>query len=494
MGQHTYTTQEWNNKWVGPYLVYEQLGQGAQGVVLRGIDPLLQRQVAIKIATEDHSVQRMIHEARIISSLDHPNIIRIYHIAQLSVGNHSTTLNPLPFSPHMSLYSKSQDSLAAYPLDSLPLSKDLNWSIVMEYLSGGTLQDKLQLQQHPLDIEDATYFALQTASALQYIHQKGIIHRDIKLGNLLLTQDATVKISDFGLAAYCNVEPQAGLHVGTPYYMAPELWAETLPPAAPTIDIYALGVSLYIMLTGRPPFQAKTRKQLGKAHRHQRPSPPLEYNRRIPRKLSNFILKSLAKKRRSRFQTALEFYEELNSLSLFSEHESGLHPAYAAPVEPKEQPITETPETVHDAARSFTLPTPLYTAWFKLQRALVFDSGEYNATLTHGKRVRKWLDRLWSEAGGSLRPWLSRDGLLLLQHMSHGSYDIFTRTVHNSLCIASFLHMKTLTSWTIRAGYAHTFYIQKAADILEIYKNHPKHWPDTTTKELLQKIKRQDKV
>jgi eukaryotic-like serine/threonine-protein kinase len=253
------------------------LGRGGMGVVYKARQIGLNRRVALKMilagAGASTQIRARFHtEAMAAARLQHPHIVQVYHIGEQR-GQ-----------PYFSL----------------------------ELVEGGTLAQKLAGQPQPAS--EAARIIETLARALYHAHQHGIIHRDLKPANILLSTDGTPKISDFGLAKSLEDDmghTRTGTIVGTPNYMAPEQASGPLSAVGPAVDIYALGVILYEMLTGRPPFCAKTPLETLDLVRTQEPVPPRRRQPAIPRDLETICLQCLAKESSKRYATALDLADDL---------------------------------------------------------------------------------------------------------------------------------------------------------------------------------------
>jgi serine/threonine-protein kinase len=265
---------------LGKYKLLDHLGTGGMSRVYLGEHVLMQRRVAIKVLpkdrVEDSSYLARFHrEAQAAASLDHRNIVRAYDID--NVG-------------------------------------DVHY-IVMEYVEGRDLQQIVK-EGGPMDYIAATEYIRQAAEGLAHAHQSGLIHRDVKPGNLLVDQKNVVKILDLGLARFID-EQKASLTVafdenvlGTADYLAPEQALDSHRVDA-RADIYGLGCTLYFLLTGHPPFVGGTLAQRLMMHQKQQPPSILLDRPDAPADLVEICMKMLAKKPGDRYQTAAEVAREL---------------------------------------------------------------------------------------------------------------------------------------------------------------------------------------
>jgi hypothetical protein len=264
---------------LGKYTLGELLGQGGMGAVYRSHHPLLNRPVAIKvmlanIAADPQAHQRFVREAQVVAVLSHPNIVNIFDV---------DVQNGQPY-------------------------------IVMDFAPGGSLAARLHAG--PIALDETLRLAIPLADALAYAHGQGLIHRDLKPANVLLRPDGSPVLADFGLARPVVADSAAqitatGAVMGTLAYMAPEQFSGR--PADARADIYAFGVMLYEMLTGRVPFEGDS-AQIMYGHLQQPPPPPRQLNPALPDAIERLILRMLEKNPDMRPQSAAELAAELRAL------------------------------------------------------------------------------------------------------------------------------------------------------------------------------------
>jgi serine/threonine-protein kinase len=261
---------------MGNYRLMTELGRGAMGVVYKAEDTNLGRLVAVKYLFSDKGAarERFRREARLEGMLSHPNIVPVYHYGEY---------------------------------DGVPF-------IVTELMTGGSLADLVHKKKR-VPWRQAVTLARDIARALYAAHSKGIVHRDIKPANLLLDADGTVKIADFGLARETE-DPlkltKTGYVVGTAAFVSPELCKGS--PASAASDLYAVGCTLYYMLTGKLPFDAPSVAQIIKMHLFTPFPDPRALVADVPEGITDILRRACAKEPHDRHETVMEFAEELDAV------------------------------------------------------------------------------------------------------------------------------------------------------------------------------------
>jgi serine/threonine protein kinase len=256
------------------YEILAELGEGGMATVYKAVQKSLNRPVAIKELKKAYHadnviVQRFVREARLAASFQHENIVHIYD------------------------YGHKPE-----------------YCIVMEYVDGTSLARMIQ-EMGPLPTDVGVMIALQVANALEYAHARGMIHRDIKPGNIMVKRNGEVKVMDFGIALIKNLESltMPGTLVGTPSYMSPEQIIGD--PLDVRSDIFSFGIMLYEMFTGMKPFQdEKTASITAKIVRGKFPS-PRSVNSDVPRSIQRIIRKCMKKKPRKRYGSMQEIAQAL---------------------------------------------------------------------------------------------------------------------------------------------------------------------------------------
>jgi serine/threonine protein kinase len=270
----------------GRYEILRRIGSGGMAYVLHARDLNLQREVAIKVlrtnlVQKPEFQARFLQEARSAANLGHPNIVTIHDFGQ--------------------------DATRFY--------------IVMEYVEGTDLKTVIH-KQGSLSVEETLSLMAQICAGVGYAHRAGLVHCDLKPQNILISPDGRAKITDFGIAvAFATIQPETTYDLvwGSPHYFAPEQAVGS--PPSPATDVYALGVVLFEMLTGRLPFEADDLIVLSELHRAAPAPSPREFVPDLPEPLEQIVLKVLSKEPSSRYRTA----DQLGRvLSTFFDQSGGL--------------------------------------------------------------------------------------------------------------------------------------------------------------------------
>jgi len=273
----------WMGTKLGRFTITGVLGKGAMGVVFDAHDPDLNRNIALKILAKQfitdqkrtYRLEQFIREARSAAKLSHPNSVTVHEI-----GN------------------------------------DKGWFfIAMELVEGGTLLDLVRKRKKRVPIEQVCEVIAQAADALSAAHRVGIVHRDIKPTNLMLTKDGRTKVADFGLAQLAEGEDDFELPtkaVGTPYWMSPEQCKGQT--AIPQSDIYSLGAVLYFALTGEVPYKGKTKREILSQHVGAPLPDPRRTRKDVPDSIVRIIHRAMAKNPAERYQDAAEMGRGLRQI------------------------------------------------------------------------------------------------------------------------------------------------------------------------------------
>ena len=258
------------------YEIKEIIGVGGMAVVYKAYDNIDDRTVAVKILREEFLnnedfCRRFKNESKAIAVLSHPNIVKVFDVS---------------FGDRMQY-------------------------IVMEYIDGISLKEYIE-QQKEIKWKEAVYFVVQILRALQHAHDKGIVHRDIKPQNIMLIQDGTIKVTDFGIARFSRSEQRTVTDkaIGSVHYIAPEQARGDITDEK--ADIYSVGVMLYEMLTGRLPFEAETAVSVAIMQLQSQPRMPREINDTIPEGLEEITIKAMQKDSGIRYQSAAEMLRDID--------------------------------------------------------------------------------------------------------------------------------------------------------------------------------------
>jgi len=262
---------------LGPYLVTDFIGKGGMGEVYKGVHHLMGRECAIKTlplhkATPE-AITNFMREVRTQAQLDHPNLVR----AEFAGKDGKT------------------------------------YFLVVEYVPGVDLRRLVRRQGRPLTQQQAASVILQAARGLDYAHKRGLVHRDIKPGNILVTTQGIAKVSDLGLAGFiyeAENDPRAGKIVGTADYLAPEQ-IRSPGDVSHLIDIYSLGCTLYYAITGKVPLPGGTAKDKARRHCEDTPWHPRRFNADLHEEFVEVIADMMEKDPRARVQSAAEIVDRL---------------------------------------------------------------------------------------------------------------------------------------------------------------------------------------
>ncbi len=261
---------------LGPYTITDWIGQGGMGQVFKAVHQVMGRECAVKVLplnkSTPQSIASFIREIRTQAQLDHEHLVRAY--------------------------DAGHDGNVHY--------------LVTEYVAGNDLR-RLIRTNGPLTIRKAANVILQAARGLQHAHERGLIHRDVKPGNILVTPDGIAKVSDLGLAACMHdpsEDPRAGKVVGTADYLSPEQIKTPSQVGAPS-DIYSLGCTLYYAVTGKVPFPGGTTADKARRHCEETPWHPRRFNPDIPEEFVEIIADMMEKEVDARIQTSAEVVARL---------------------------------------------------------------------------------------------------------------------------------------------------------------------------------------
>ncbi len=251
---------------VGKYRILSPLGSGGFGSVYLAEDTWIDKKVAIKVPHRQNlDFGELLHEPRLLATLSHPNIVTV-------------------------LTAEKQDDI---------------FFIVMEYVPGHTLEAVID-RDGTLDLPRALDYTCQICNAMDHAHKHGVIHRDLRPGNVLVTEQGLIKVADFGTSRFLEIAAHGTTVIGSPPYMAPEQFQGKAVFAS---DIYSLGVTMYQMFTGVLPYETPMPGDLDRLMRGELVSPPKLKNPKLPKAISDIVMKAIAADIPSRYQSASALLE-----------------------------------------------------------------------------------------------------------------------------------------------------------------------------------------
>lgn len=253
---------------LGKYRILSLLGSGGFGTVYLAEDTWIDKRVALKVPHRQNlDFGELLREPRLLASVSHPNIVAI------------TT-------------AEKQDNL---------------FFIVMEYVQGETLESII-IREGALDLARALDYTVQVCNAIDHAHRQGVIHRDLRPANVLVSEHGVCKVADFGTSRFLEIAAHGTTVIGSPPYMAPEQFHGKAVFAS---DIYSLGITMYQMLTGALPYEAPAPADLERLMRGELTSPPRLRNPAIPKSINDIILRAMAPEVGDRYQRASDLLEDL---------------------------------------------------------------------------------------------------------------------------------------------------------------------------------------
>lgn len=251
---------------IGKYRIVAPLGSGGFGAVYLAEDTWIDKKVALKVPHRQNlDFTELLREPRLLASLSHPNVVNV-------------------------LTAERQDNV---------------FFIVMEYVPGETLEAIIE-REGALDLPRVLDYTCQICNAVDHAHRHGVLHRDLRPGNVLVTEQGLVKVADFGTSRFLEIAAHGTTVIGSPPYMAPEQFQGKAVFAS---DIYSLGVTMYQMLTGSLPYSTPAPADVERLVRGELTVPPRARNQKIPEGISEIVMKAMAPDVASRYQRASELLE-----------------------------------------------------------------------------------------------------------------------------------------------------------------------------------------
>ena len=282
----------------GKYRVLSTLGSGGFGTVYLAEDTWIDKKVAIKVPhRQGLDFGEMLKEPRLLASLSHPNIVTILTVEKQSAATE-------PAAGRRTAVKKR--AVRKHAVKGRAGTHEI-FFIVMEYVPGETLEAMI-LRDGALDVPRALDFTCQMCNAVAHAHRAGVIHRDLRPGNMLVSDKGMLKVTDFGTSRFLEIAAHGTIVIGSPPYMAPE---QFYGKAVFASDIYSIGVTMYQMLTGELPYGTPAPADLGRLMRGELVSSPRLRNRAIPKAINDIVLRALSPDLTVRYARADELLEEV---------------------------------------------------------------------------------------------------------------------------------------------------------------------------------------
>ncbi|MBM3779052.1 MAG: serine/threonine protein kinase [Acidimicrobiia bacterium] len=296
---------------IGKYRILSALGSGGFGSVYLAEDTWIDKKVALKVPHKQHlDFDEMLREPKLLASLNHPNIVTV-------------------------LTAERQDDV---------------FFIVMEYVPGQTLES-LILREGPLDLTRALDFTCQICNAVDHAHTAGVLHRDLRPGNMLVSETGLLKVTDFGTSRFLEIAAHGTTVIGSPPFMAPEQFHGRAVFAS---DVYSIGVTMYQMLTGALPYDTPAPADLERLMRGELVTAPRMKNTKIPTAISDIVMTALAPDLTARYARAADLLQEVLSARKASAGKERRTPS-AGPMR-----APESVQSIQSRLRSRDTPTPRF--------------------------------------------------------------------------------------------------------------------------------------
>ena len=263
---------------IGKYRILSPLGSGGFGSVYLAEDTWIDKKVAIKVPHKQNlDFTELLKEPRLLASMSHPNIVTVITAEKVAASGDA------------------------------PAGQDGLFFIVMEYVAGQTLEHII-MREGPLELTRALDLTCQMCNAVDHAHRAGILHRDLRPGNMLVSESGMLKVTDFGTSRFLEIAAHGTTVIGSPPYMAPE---QFYGKAVFASDVYSIGVTVYQMLTGSLPYDTPAPQDLERLMRGELLTSPRLKNPKIPKSINDIVLKALAPEVTNRYQRASDLMTDV---------------------------------------------------------------------------------------------------------------------------------------------------------------------------------------